>query len=383
MTDNADRFLIARGENDRLFDEAGRAYIDLFSAHGAAWLGHANPVVGDAIAKQLRQIWNTGAISTPIREQAQAAVESLFPPSHRLAGFYSTGMEAAEFVSRMARVATGRKKIVGFEHSMHGKSLATAALGWGNDWNLDAPELMRLPFVDQADEMDIVASFDDVLRERNVAAVLVEPLLGSHGGYEARAAFYRTLAKMCREYGTLLVFDEILTGFGRTGANFYFQSVDILPDVVLIGKALGAGFPVSGVVVNRSIAIEPGMLPGSTFAGNALACAAVAATLNELNAINVVARVIAIAEIIERELAPLRELGVGLRGRGALWVLELPDHVEMKRLLAQVYRRGVAIGSNGRFVRLLPAVTIELEHLGQACRVLVETIHEQLAIHHG
>jgi acetylornithine/succinyldiaminopimelate/putrescine aminotransferase len=397
VTDSAERFLIARGENDRLFNEAGRAYIDLFSAHGAAWLGHANPVVGEAIAHQLRQIWNTGAISTPIREQAQAAVEAYFPSSHRLAGFYSTGMEAAEFALRMARVLTCRPKILGFEHSMHGKSLATAALGWENSWNLRSDELVCLPFVDQVSEDDVLASLSAQVRALDVAAVYVEPLLGSHGGHQASPRFYRDVWEICHDSGTCLVFDEILTGFWRTGAPFYFSDLGFMPDIVLIGKALGAGFPVSavvaakrltltpidGVVIDRRARVEPCMLPGSTFAGNPLAAAAVVATLGELKRIDITARVAAIARIIERELSPLRELGVKLRGRGALWVLELPLRVDMKRLLEDVYRRGVAIGSNGRFVRLLPAVTIEPKHLEQACRVLAETIRAELADHHG
>ncbi|HEY2155728.1 MAG TPA: aminotransferase class III-fold pyridoxal phosphate-dependent enzyme, partial [Isosphaeraceae bacterium] len=121
---------IARAEGDLLFDEEGRSYIDLFSAHGTTWLGHADRDVADAIARQLGRVWVTGGIETDVAAQARALVEGFFPPTHRLAALYSTGMEAAEFALRVARAATGRNGTVGFARSMHGKSLATAYLGW-------------------------------------------------------------------------------------------------------------------------------------------------------------------------------------------------------------------------------------------------------------
>lgn len=379
MADLSDRLLIARGENDRLFDEAGRSYIDLFTAHGTAWLGHANPVVAEAISDQLRKVWNTGAISTRIREQAQAAVESLLPPSHRLAGFYSTGMEAAECALRTARVSTGRSRIVGFEHAMHGKSLATAALAWDNAWNLRTADLVRLPFVDQLSEDDVLSSLVAQLLSLDVAAVCVEPMLGSHGGFQASADFYRALHQLCGECGTHLVFDEILTGFWRTAAPFFFTDLGFTPDIVLVGKALGAGFPVSGVVVDRRIAVDSRMLPGSTFAGNPMAAAAVVASLAEMARLDLPARVAAIGEVIERRLSPLRRFGLALRGCGALWVLEVSGDLDMPRLLADVYRGGVAIGSAARFVRLLPAATISPENLEQACGVLCDAVKTQVA----
>lgn len=379
MSPAADRIVIARGENDLLFDESGRAYIDLFSANGTAWLGHSHAGIAAAVQAQLGQIWNTGALANRVRDEATRAVEAWFPKSHHLAGFFSTGMEAAEFSLRMARIATGRPKVVAFEHAMHGKSLATAALAWENDWNLHTHDLVRLPFVDAKDEDVILDAARSTLAERDVAALLVEPILGSYGGYHATPDFYGSLQSLCNESGALLIFDEILTGFGRTGAPFCFADFGVAPDVILIGKALGNGFPVSGVIVDRRLEIEPRMLPGSTFAGNPLASAAVLATLRELESINWAERVVAIAETIERRLGPLRELGLSLRGRGAMHVLELDPAMDVSRFLQDVYAAGVAVGNAGRFVRLLPAVTISPERLDAACAVIASAVERQLS----
>lgn len=379
MAEPAARLRVAHGENDLFFDEAGRAYTDLFSANGTAWLGHANPAIAEAVARQLGLVWNTGAIPTPVRDAAQVAVEAYAPPTHRLASFFSTGMEAVEFALRLARIATSRPRLVAFEHSMHGKSLATAALGWNNAWNLRSDELVRLPFVDQSPEAEILFRLEELLSAENVAAALVEPLLGSYGGHTATPAFCQQLAALCQANGTLLIFDEILTGLGRTGCKFLFEELGVLPDVFLVGKSLGGGFPASGVLVNRRIAIEPRMLPGSTFAGNPLASAAVLATMAEISRLDIPARVAAIGGVIERTLSPLRQLGMSLRGRGALWVLELSDRIDVERFLGDVYQQGVAVGNAGRFVRLLPAATIRLERLEAACLILVATIERQLA----
>src|SRR3984957_19068593 len=206
---------IVRAENDRLFDEQGRSYIDLFSAHGTTWLGHANRAIAAELSAQLEKVWITGGLPSAVHDEAKKAVESWFPETHSLAAFYSTGMEAAEFALRLARSATGKKGVVGFEHSMHGKSLATACLGWENDGGIDVPEIVRLPFVRTHSEEQILGQLDDVLTSRAISAVIIEPLQASGGGHQATEPFYRELGRLCAERRALLIFDELLTGFHR------------------------------------------------------------------------------------------------------------------------------------------------------------------------
>src|SRR5438105_3289880 len=146
--------------NDLLFDEDGRRYIDMFSAHGTTWLGHGHAAVKAALAQQLEKVWITGALATAVRAEAEALAASFFPASHRVAGFYSTGMEAAEFALRIARVATRRTGVIGFERSMHGKSTATSYLCWDNQDGLDLPPFHRLPFVPKCPESDILSQFE-------------------------------------------------------------------------------------------------------------------------------------------------------------------------------------------------------------------------------
>ena len=370
-----DQLRILRADNDLLFDEAGRSYIDLFSAHGTAWLGHAPQRVAAAVAAQLEAVWNIGGLGFSLFTRARELVDSFFPPSHGLCALYSAGMEAAEFAIRFARVVTGRRGAIGFQGSMHGKSLATSVLTWDNRDGMHVPDFIRLPFVGECGESAILERLTAQLAKGTIGAVLVEPLQSSGGGYMASQGFYREVHRLCTAHSALLVFDEILTGFFRTGTPFFFSELGFVPDVVLIGKALGSGFPIAGVVAPRRHPPTAAMLPGSTFAGNPLACAALVATLEELGRRDLRAVVAAIEQTIVTILGPLQGGGVALRGKGALWVLELPAATDTLAVVTPIYRQGVCVGYTGRQIRILPAATIAPDRLAQACVIVRDAVN--------
>jgi acetylornithine/succinyldiaminopimelate/putrescine aminotransferase len=374
--------LITRARNDVLWTDSGQQLIDLFSAYGTNWLGHCRHEVVAALQAQLSGPWSLGGLRHAASESAHAALQPYCPPGLRSAGLYSTGMEVAEFAMRIARAPSGRNGVIGFARSMHGKSAATAGLGWDNADCLSMPHLHRLPFVDVDTEDAILAAVERRLQDGTVGAVFLEVLQGSNGGWEAGSAFYTSLASLVRRYDALLICDEILTGFYRTGPCFRFEAHDLAPDIVLFGKACGNGFPVAGLFVRADIAITPGMLQGSTFSGNPLACAAVHSTLAVLGTLDSKALVAAIAACFELHLGWLRARGdVTLRGCGALWFIELPDAAMAAAIVRQSYQRGVCIGYYGRFVRLLPAMTIEAANLEHACGVLAQLLQQELPRH--
>ena len=369
-------FRIARAVNDLIFDEDGRSYIDLFTSHGTAWLGHVHPAVVAAVTSQMEKVWMTGVIETPVRAEARKLVNSFFPSTHELVALYSTGMEAAEFVLRLARVTTGKNDVVGFAGGMHGKSLATAFLCWDNRDGVQVPGFHRLPFVPARPEEEILGRLETILATGRVSAVFLEPLQGTGGGHRASERFYQTVHRLCRRHEALLVFDEILTGFHRTGPAFFFSELGFVPDVILLGKGFSNGFPASAVVAHTDYPVRKEMLPGSTFAGNPLAAAAVAATLREIQALDLRPKVGRIAEIIGAGLAPLRRLGIPVCGLGAMWVVELPAEADPAAVMRRLYERGVAAGCAGRQLRLLPAATIEEGHLETACAAVAAAVEE-------
>jgi acetylornithine/succinyldiaminopimelate/putrescine aminotransferase len=370
------RPVIQRAANDLLYAEDGQCYVDLFSAHGAVFLGHAEPSIARAIAQQLERIWLAGGLDTPLTSVARNVLESFFPGDYALAALYSTGMEAAEFALRFARGTTGRRGVIGYENSMHGKSMATAFLGWDNHDGLNLPDIHRLPFLQRHSEAEILQQTQAALAEGSTGAVFIEPIQGSAGALAGSPQFYREIARLTKQYAALLVVDEILTGFHRTGPAFCFMDLGIEPDVVLIGKTIGNGFPVSGVVANRRHPLRAEMLPGSTYAGNALACAAVTASLERLRAIDIVSSIGRIGETIEKHLGPLRSQACRVRGKGAMWMVELPTPQQAQDAAFAIYQAGVCVGVAGRYLRLLPAATIEPANLERACGVVARQLSD-------
>jgi acetylornithine/succinyldiaminopimelate/putrescine aminotransferase len=362
---------LVRGANDILVDHEGREYIDLFSANGTTWLGHANPAVAEAVARQCATLAIAGGASTEPLHAAAAALESVAGGALRFAALYSTGMEAAEFAIRAVRCLTGRSTVLGFAGCMHGKSMATAFLGWPSAFHSEIPGIRRLAFIPERAEAAVLASVADALRGGGVAAVFLEPILASAGGHRPSPAFVRDLARLCREAGTLLVLDEIVTGLYRTGEAFYHHALQVEPDVLLVGKSLGNGFPVAAVMMAAGHRVTASMLPGSTYSGNPVAAAAASAALAEMERLPLRTMVEGIESAVR---STLDVEGVTLRGGGALWVLALPDPDAAAALVAGARGSGVLVTAVGRFVRLLPAATIVAGNLARACTILADEI---------
>lgn len=361
---------IAQASNDVLLNEDGSRHIDMFGANGTVLLGHVNESVNKHMHAQLDKLWATGLIDSPIRIQARELVDTFFPDSHGLAGFYSTGMEAAEFAIRLSRITTGRSGLVGFAKSMHGKSMATAFLAWDNPSVSEIPGFNRLPYPSPEREEEVFDKLSTLLKTEKIAVVFLEPIQGSGGGYSVSPGFALKLQRLCQETGTLLLMDEILTGFHRTGNAFAHQYLGIQPDIILIGKIMGNGFPVSGVVTRRNFKIEPRMLPGSTYAGNALAAAAVIGTLSTLRTLEIEQLSKNIESKIREAVGRIESELFTLRGRGLLWIFEFKEASLAEQFASDVYSKGVFIGHAGPLARLMPAATIEQDNLDIALGII-------------
>jgi acetylornithine/succinyldiaminopimelate/putrescine aminotransferase len=359
---------IVRGAGSRVTAADGREYIDLMSGFGAVFLGHCRPDIADALKRQADSLWACARFEHPASADAQRAVDALLPAGYRFGGLYSTGMEVAEFAMRVAARHTGRREFVGFASSMHGKSVATAALAWANA-PVGSAQMHLLPFVSSATEDQIVEQLTRLLQGGRIAALFVEPIQGSNGGHEGSTAFYGRLVEACHAHGALCIFDEILTGLYRTGPCFHSDSLAARPDILLFAKSMGNGFPVSGIALREPLGIAADALPGSTFSGNPLAAATVAATLDAMASLNMAALVAGIDRSVQQRFASRSDLFT-LRGRGALWVLQASARVDMPTALEGIRAQGVLASSHGRCIRLLPAATIASEDLDHACQVI-------------
>lgn len=366
MTVNLEPPVLSRGSGSLVYTEDGRTLVDLAMGFGAAFLGHAHPAVTVRLQEQAGRLLSCGRNPTLRRARVDALLSALLPPGFRPGGLYSTGMEVAEFAMRVAATHTGRSEFAGFAQNMHGKSAMTAALSWRNA-PLRPDKLHELPFVAHAEEGEILDLLVRLLRTRRIAALFVEPIQGCNAAREASFDFYRRAIELCHEHGALCVFDETLTGLHRTGATFYADRLHMSPDMLLYAKCMGNGFPVSALALGENVQVRPEALPESTFSGNPMALAAVEGTLTAMGALPMAERVAAIETIVRSTLGKLQEEGATLRGRGALWCVEFGDKLRLERVHAAVRDAGLLVTSVDRFIRLLPAATIEPQLLQESC----------------
>jgi acetylornithine/succinyldiaminopimelate/putrescine aminotransferase len=295
-----------------------------------------------ALQLQAGQLMSCGRNATARTASVDALLSDLLPPGMRPAGLCSTGMEVAEFAMRVAARHTGRKAFAGFARSMHGKSAMTAALCWPNA-PLQPEALHRLPFVDDASEADILAALEARLRTGTLAALFVEPIQGSNRAHEASLVFYDQVIALCRQHGTLSVFDETLTGLYRSGPVFYCNRLQSAPDVLLFAKSLGNGFPVASIALGAHIVVRAEALPGSTFSANAMALAAVESTLTAMAHLPMRQLVADIETTVLATAPALAAAGALLRGRGALWCIEFADAQRARRVHAATRAAGLLL----------------------------------------
>jgi acetylornithine/succinyldiaminopimelate/putrescine aminotransferase len=362
---------LGHAKGSAVFTPGGTRLTDLLNGYGAVFMGHCDDAIVAALKAQADRLWSCGRCPTEVFGAASQAVQALLPGDLQLAGFYSTGMEAAEFAMRVAAQHTGRAGFVAFSRSMHGKSIATAALSWPNT-AVGVNGIHALPYVDVAGEDEVLAGLSQHLQAHPVAAVFVEPIQGSNSGHAGSARFHAELLMLCRRHGALCIFDEILTGLYRTGPVFVAAELPALPDIILFGKSMGNGFPVSAVALQPNIVVTADCLPGSTFAANPLACAAVLATVRAMQAHDLPSRVAAIEAVVRHRFAGIDASGITLRGRGALWLLELAPALELGAVTRQVLGAGVLMGGAARTARLLPGALIDLAELDRACALIAQ-----------
>lgn len=364
------KMLIKKAKSEFLYSVDGKKIIDLFSGHGAVSLGHQYPAIVSALKRQMAKVWLTGGLSTIDHFRIKELIKHFFPKNYKLGVLYSTGMEAVEFALRAALIHTRKKKIISFAGSMHGKSVFTSALGWVNNWQLPLSNICRLPSLRQDKVENILVKVKKLINKKDVAAIIIEGYQCSNGGLSFPKRFYDELVPFCRRNKVLIIFDEILTGFYRTGSLFCFSKYGFIPDIILLGKSLGNGFPVSAVVLRKDIKLKKEMLPQSTFSNNPLALAVVAETLFQYQKTGWQKKALRIASIVRGKLKPLVLAGFKLRGAGACWILEFPLGLELPDLTQYFLQRGIAVNQVNNYLRLLPPLTIKPRNLEQACKIL-------------
>ncbi len=378
-------------------DVDGNRYIDLTSAFGVANVGHSNPRVVSAIAEQAARLMHgMGDVHpTQIRARLLERLTDIVPAGLDKTFLATTGSEAVEAALKTAMLATGKHAFAAFRHAYHGLSFGAlavsgiekfrapfAGLVTADSLFLDYPRAGR----DTA-EHALAAARSALSQRSDLAALLVEPIQGRGGCVVPPTGYLPGLRALCDELGILLIFDEIYTGFGRTGDWFAASHEGVTPDIICIGKAMGAGFPISAMVARASVMDAWPRSTGealhtSTYLGNPMGCAAALATIDELERLHLPERARAIGRLLSDRLAMLREYrGVSaVRGRGAMWGLELRDGALAERIVTRLLARGVIAlqaGPQGEVLSLTPPLVISDTQLLRAMDLLESKLREE------
>jgi acetylornithine aminotransferase/acetylornithine/N-succinyldiaminopimelate aminotransferase len=346
---------IARGEGVWVYDSAGKKYLDLYGGHAVASTGHAHPKVAEAIARQARTLlFYSNVVALEVRTRAAQAVVRHAPAPLASVFFVNSGSEANENAMRLARRATGRRDVVTFSGAFHGRT-ADAISGAGLEkyralGEPNVPGHRILPFGDlEAAQAGI---------DESVACVMLEPIQSLAGVILPGHEFFHGLRGICDATGARLVYDEVQTGFGRTGTFYFAGRHRIVPDMVTLAKGIGSGMPAGAVIVSEEIAA--GVLPeeyGTTFGGGPLACAAIEATAEVIEEEGLLERVQEGEKLLRAGLAEIPAVRE-VRGLGYLLgvVLDRPGKPVREALL----KKGVLVGGSDLpdTLRLLPPLVL-------------------------
>lgn len=346
---------ITKGRGCHVYDADGTEYLDLYGGHAVVSVGHCHPVVVKAIEKQASQLmFYSNSVINPLQQQLAEKLGKISGYDDYSLFLVNSGAEANENALKLASFHTGRKRVVAFRRAFHGRT--SAAVEVTDNPNIVSPlnsnnNVTFLPLND-------IDAMCDELAKGDVAAVIIEGIQGVGGIRIPEADFLRVLREECNRYGTVLILDEIQSGYGRSGRFFAHQNSGIRPDIITCAKGIATGFPMGAVLISPMFKPSYGML-GTTFGGNHLACATAIAVLDIIEEEHLVENAAKVGQYLIDRLKDMPEIKE-VRGLGLMIGIEMPFEVkELRRHLINVEHVFTGAASTD-IVRLLPPLTLTI-----------------------
>lgn len=376
---NRNPLVVDKASGCLVWDVDGREYIDLTSGWGVTALGHCHPALIEAISKQMRlcmQAPNCNLSYTIPQAEAAELLCDISPPGLTKVFFTNCGSEATEGAIKLARQAKKKPGLIACRNGFHGRTLGAASITGQERYRAPfEPLLSGMKFVEFGSCEAIEAAIDP-----ETAAIIVEPIQGEGGVNVPSIGYLKGLREIADRHEILLIFDEIQTGIGRTGMMFAANHEDVTPDILLLGKCLGGGFPVGAIVITDSVAatIEKGD-HGGTYAGNPIACSAVVAVIRELLDHRILEHCQKAGEIVTNSLREIQRTAaeriVDIRGCGLLIGCELSSNELASALSKQCLEQGVIINVvHGKVLRVFPALNVDFSLLAKGMGTLANVM---------
>ncbi|MBQ4874994.1 MAG: aspartate aminotransferase family protein [Rickettsiaceae bacterium H1] len=374
---------MVRGEGSYLYDDQGKKYLDFTAGIATVALGHSHPYLIQAIGEQSEKLWHCSNLFN-IPEQEKLARRLVNLTFADRVFFCSSGLEATEaaikFIRRYCYVLgqhNKRKKIITVQGGFHGRSITAISAG-GNDYAKEGYGPLLDGFV-KIPRNDIDA-FENVIDE-NVGGVFLELIQSEGGIYPLDIDYLQKIRKITHDQGILLAFDEVQTGYGRTGSLFYHQALNFEPDLLTCAKAMGNGFPIAGCLVKQKIAdaMKPGS-HGSTYGGNPMAMAVGNAVLDVMTQPDFFTKISEIIIYLHQSLDNLQnqfsDLIKEIRKVGFLIGIEFHSKINTRLLIEKCLTSGLIIGKTAQLntIRLAPPIIITKEQIDKFSELLISVI---------
>ena len=351
-----------KGLGCKLWDKNGKEYLDLYGGHAVISIGHSHPTYVKMISEQVGQLgfYSNSVQNSLQKEFAKELGEICGYPNYALF-LCNSGAEANENALKLASFHTGRKKILALNKAFHGRT--SGAVEATDNPKIQAKfnsnnNVVFIPIND-------IEAAEKEINTKEYAAVIIEGIQGVAGIFTPQKEYLKAVRELCNQTGTVLILDEIQSGYGRTGKFFAHQHSDVQADIVSMAKGIANGFPMGAIIVSPDIKPVHGML-GTTFGGNHLACSAALAVLKVIKDENLIDNAAKVGEYLVEKLKPF--VGEGkvfkeLRGTGLMIGLEVnPGYEELRNNL--LFKKSIFTGGAGKTVmRLLPPLCVSKKEI--------------------
>lgn len=370
---------VERGEGVYVWDEDGNKYVDFTSGWGVTCLGHAHPVITEALAAQSRKIIqnpNSGITYSPARAKLISLLMEILPKGLTRVFFCNSGAEANDASIKLARKATGRLEVISTDLSFHGRTISTAsATGQAKHRDKFKPLMPHYRFVPFNDLNAMSRALD-----KDVAAVILEPIQGEGGVNLPAEGYLEAVSVLCKENGSTLIIDEVQTGFCRTGPMFAIDGLNLKPDFLTLAKGIGGGFPFGAFAMTEEVSLKLQKGDhGGTYCGNPLGCAVSYAVIQHLLEKDMGKNVDSVGSFIYENLKVLQQTYPTIirtvRGKGLLLAMEICEPSIAAGILDKSLGLGLFVNlTQGNVIRIFPALNIRREEAEEGLELLKRAI---------
>ena len=344
---------LMKGKNSVVYDAEGKKYTDFYGGHGVISIGHSHPDFVKAITGQLNQLaFYSNAFKNSLQDELSELLGSVSGYEGHNLFLSNSGAEANENALKVASFVTERKKILAIKGAFHGRSAGAVAITDNKNIQPKFGSEIQVDFI----ELNDLEALENCINTKQYAAFFIEGIQGVNGIREASTSFWKLARLLCTQTGTILIADEVQSGYGRTGKFFAHQYHNIGADVVTVGKGMGNGFPVAGTLISSHLKLEKGML-GTTFGGGQLACVAAISVLKVIDNDKLIDNAFLIGDYLIGKLKKIEGIKQ-VRGRGLMLGIEFEmSGKTVRQTLIEEF--GFITGfSNPEVLRILPPLNI-------------------------